>query len=138
MQCEKPCFLLIDELDKVDHAFEAILLELLSVWQLRIPKLGNIKARSIPLVCPSIEERRMGDPLRRRSSYLRVEHPAAERETKIVTLRTPGSSHEFHAETAGLVKALRGWILERPSSVSRILDLGLAFKVLGSDKLRRR
>jgi hypothetical protein len=63
-------------------------------------------------VCTSIEERRIGDPLRRRSSYLRVEHSTAEREAKIVTLRTPGSSHEFHAGMAGLAKALRGWILE--------------------------
>jgi MoxR-like ATPase len=50
LQCEKPCVLLIDELDKVDHAFEALLLELLSVWQLSLPKLGTIKARSIPFV----------------------------------------------------------------------------------------
>jgi MoxR-like ATPase len=50
LQCEKPCVLLIDELDKVDHAFEATLLELLSVWQLSIPKLGTIRASSIPFV----------------------------------------------------------------------------------------
>jgi MoxR-like ATPase len=53
LQCEKPCVLLIDELDKVDHAFEALLLELLSVWQLSIPKLGTINARSKP-PCGSI------------------------------------------------------------------------------------
>ena len=81
LQYEKPCVLLIDELDKVDHAFEALLLELLSVWQLSIPKLGTIKARSVPfVVLTSNEERRIGDPLRRRSFYLRVEHPTAERE----------------------------------------------------------
>jgi MoxR-like ATPase len=79
LQCEKPRVLLIDELDKVDHAFEALLLELLSVWQFSIPKLGTIKARSIPfVVLTSNEERRIGDPLRRRSFYLRVEHPRAE------------------------------------------------------------
>ena len=50
LQYEKPCVLLIDELDKVDHAFEAMLLELLSVWTLSIPKLGTIRARSIPFV----------------------------------------------------------------------------------------
>ncbi len=85
LRYEKPCVLLIDELDKVDHAFEALLLELLSVWQLSIPKLGTIKARSIPfVVLTSNEERRIGDPLRRRSFYLRVEHPTAEREAEIV------------------------------------------------------
>ena len=115
LQCERPCVLLIDELDKVDHAFEALLLELLSVWQLSIPKLGTIRARSIPfVVLTSNEERRIGDPLRRRSFYLRVEHPTAEREAEIVALRTPDSTHEFHAGMAGLAKALRGWSMEKP------------------------
>ncbi len=136
LQCERPCVLLIDELDKVDHAFEALLLELLSVWQLSIPKLGTIKARSIPfVVLTSNEERRIGDPLRRRSFYLRVEHPTAEREAEIVALRTPDSTHEFHAGMAGLAKALRGWSLEKPPSVSEILDLAQALKVLGSEQI---
>ena len=136
LQCERPCVLLIDELDKVDHAFEALLLELLSVWQLSIPKLGTIKARSIPfVVLTSNEERRIGDPLRRRSFYLRVEHPTAEREAEIVALRTPDSSHEFHAGMAGLAKALRGWSMEKPPSVSEILDLAQALKVLGTEQI---
>jgi MoxR-like ATPase len=136
LQCEKPCVLLIDELDKVDHAFEALLLQLLSVWQLSIPKLGTIKARSIPfVVLTSNEERRIGDPLRRRSFYLRVEHPSAEQEAEIVALRTPDSTHEFHAGMAGLAKALRGWSLEKPPSVSEILDLAQALKILGTEKI---
>jgi len=136
LQCERPCVLLIDELDKVDHAFEALLLELLSVWQLSIPKLGTIRAKSIPfVVLTSNEERRIGDPLRRRSFYLRVEHPTAEREAQIVALRTPDSSREFHAGMAGLAKALRGWSLEKPPSVSEILDLAQALKVLGTEQI---
>jgi MoxR-like ATPase len=136
LQCEKPCVLLIDELDKVDHAFEALLLELLSVWRLSIPKLGTIKAKSIPfVVLTSNEERRIGDPLRRRSFYLRVEHPTAEREAEIVALRTPDSSREFHAGMAGLAQALRGWSLEKPPSVSEILDLAQALQILGADRV---
>ena len=136
LQYEKPCVLLIDELDKVDQAFEALLLEMLSVWQLSIPKLGTMKARSIPfVVLTSNEERRIGDPLRRRSFYLRVEHPTAEREAEIVALRTPDSSHEFHAGMAGLAKALRGWSLEKPPSVSEILDLAQALRVLGAERV---
>jgi MoxR-like ATPase len=128
---ETPCVLLIDELDKVDQAFEAILLELLSVWRLSVPKLGTVEARSIPfVVLTSNEERRIGDPLRRRSFYLRVEHPSAEREAEIVALRTPDSSREFHSGMAGLAKALRGWSLEKPPSVSEILDLAEALKIL--------
>jgi MoxR-like ATPase len=134
--CDKPCVLLIDELDKVDHAFEAILLELLSVWRLSVPKLGTVEARSIPfVVLTSNEERRIGDPLRRRSFYLRVEHPTAEREAEIVALRTPDSSPEFHAGMAGLAKALRGWSLEKPPSVSEILDLTDALKILGLEQV---
>jgi len=136
LQHDKSCVLLIDELDKVDQAFEAMLLELLSVWQMSIPKLGTIEARSIPfVVLTSNEERRIGDPLRRRSFYLRVEHPSAEREAEIVALRTPDSSPEFHAGMAGLAKALRGWSLEKPPSVSEILDLAQALNVLGSEQV---
>jgi MoxR-like ATPase len=132
LEYEKPCVLLIDELDKVDHAFEAMLLEVLSVWQLSIPKLGTAKARSIPfVVLTSNEERRIGDPLRRRSLYLRIEHPTPEREAEIVAIRTPHASQEFHAGMAGLAKALRGWSMEKAPSVSEIIDLAAALKVLG-------
>jgi MoxR-like ATPase len=133
---QKPCVLLIDELDKVDQAFEAMLLELLSAWQLSVPKLGTIKARSIPfVVLTSNEERRIGDPLRRRSFYLRVEHPSADREAQIVALRTPDSSRQFYAGMAGLARALRGWSLEKPPSVSEILDLAEALKILGHEQV---
>jgi MoxR-like ATPase len=133
--CEKPCVLLVDELDKVGHAFEALLLELMSVWRLSIPKLGTVEARSIPfVVLTSNEERRIGDPIRRRSFYLRVEHPTAQREAEIVALRTPDSSPEFHAGLAGVAKALRGWSLEKPPSVSEILDLAAALKILGHEQ----
>ena len=136
LEYRNPCVLLIDELDKVDHAFEAILLELLSAWQLSIPKLGTVEAESIPfVVLTSNEERRIGDPLRRRSFYLRIEHPTAEREAEIVRSRTPDSSHEFHAGMAGLAKALRGWSLEKPPSISEILDLAQALKVLGEERV---
>ena len=134
--CERPCVLLVDEIDKVDQAFEAMLLELLSVYRLSVPKLGTIEARSIPfVVLTSNEERRIGDPLRRRSFYLRVEHPTAEREAEIVALRTPDSSPEFHAGLAGLAKALRGWSLEKAPSVSEILDLADALKILGHEQV---
>jgi len=132
----RPCVLLIDELDKVDYAFEAILLELLSVWQLSIPKLGVIKAKTIPfVVLTSNEERRIGDPLRRRSLYLRVEHPTPQREAKILRMRTPNQSAGFHQGMAGLAKALRGWSLEKPPSISEMLDLAQALEVLGKQEI---
>jgi MoxR-like ATPase len=133
---DKRCVLLIDELDKVDQAFEAMLLEILSVWRLSIPKLGTIKAQTIPfVVLTSNEERRLGDPLRRRSFYLRIEHPTPEREATILQLRTPHAPAEFHRGMAGLAKALRGWSLEKPPSISEMLDLAQALHALGRERI---
>jgi len=130
------CVLLIDELDKVDQAFEAMLLELLSVWRISIPKLGLVTAESVPfVVLTSNEDRRIGDPLRRRSFYLRVEHPTPDREARILQLRIPEASAEFHEGMAGLAKALRGWSLEKPPSISEMLDLAQALKVLGKAEI---
>ena len=93
--------LLIDELDKVGPEFEAMLLELLSAWQLSIPKLGTIQAQDISIVViTSNEERRIGDPLRRRSLYLRIEHPTLEREAEIIARQVADSTPEFHASIA--------------------------------------
>lgn len=136
LQYEKRCVLLIDELDKVGQAFEATLLELLSVWRLSIPKLGTIKARTIPfVVLTSNEERRLGDPLRRRSFYLRIEHPTPEREATILQLRTPNAPLAFHRGMAGLAMALRGWSLEKPPSISEMLDLAQALHTLGKERI---
>jgi MoxR-like ATPase len=136
LQYSQRCVLLIDELDKVSQAFEAMLLELLSVWQLSIPKLGLIRAETIPFVIlTSNEERRIGDPLRRRSFYLRIDHPTPQREAKILRIRTPNQSAEFHQGMAGLAKALRGWSLEKPPSISEMLDLAQALEVLGEQRI---
>jgi MoxR-like ATPase len=133
---ESPCVLLIDELDKVDQAFEALMLELLSGWQVTIPKLGTIPAQSIPFVLlTSNEERRIGDPLRRRSFYLRIEHPTPETEARILKLRSPEASPDFHRSMAGLAKALRGWSLEKAPSISEMLDLAQALQVLGNERI---
>ena len=136
LQYPQRCVLLIDELDKVDQAFEAMLLELLSVWRLSIPKLGLVRAETIPfVVLTSNEERRIGDPLRRRSFYLRIDHPTPQREATILKLRTPNQSAEFHRGMAGLAKALRGWSLEKPPSISEMLDLAQALEVLGEERI---
>src|SRR5215831_13815752 len=110
---DKPCVLLVDEIDKVDHEFEALLLEVLSDWQLSIPKLGTIKAKTVPfVVLTSNEERRIGDPLRRRGFYLRFGYPTIERERQILELQTGRSGAGSHQQVAGLARALRGWSLE--------------------------
>src|ERR1700735_2062465 len=134
LECERPCVLLIDELDKVDDGFEAMLLEILSAWQLSIPEFGTVEARSIPfVVLTSNEERRLGAPLRRRSLYVRVEHPTPEREAEIIASRTPQANEDFHREMAGIARSFRNYSLENPPSVSEMIDFANALQLLGAD-----
>jgi MoxR-like ATPase len=129
---DRPCVLLVDEIDKVDQSFEALLLEILSAWQITIPKLGTVTAQSVPfVVLSSNEERRLGDPLRRRCFYLRFEDPTVERETEILTLRSRNKSSQLNGQIAGLAWALRGWNLEKPPSIAEMLDLAQALEILG-------
>jgi MoxR-like ATPase len=128
--------LLVDELDKVDQAFEAMLLEILSAWQVTVPKLGTVKAETIPfVVLSSNEERRLGDPLRRRCFYLRFEYPTVEREAEILAVQTQGQSEPLRAQLAGLARALRGWNMEKPPSIAEMLDLAKALELLGVDEI---
>jgi MoxR-like ATPase len=133
---EKPCVLLVDEIDKVDQAFEALLLEIFSEWQISVPKLGTIKAKTIPfVVLTSNEERRIGDPLRRRSFYIRFAHPSIAREREILTLHKSEDAFA-HDQLAGLAYALRGWSLEKPPSIAEILDVSRAMNILGIREVR--
>lgn len=133
---DKPCVLLIDELDKVDQAFEAMLLELLSAWQITVPKLGTIKAETVPfVVLSSNEERRLGDPLRRRCFYLRFEYPAIEREVEILSLRGTSQDRRLRGQVAGLACALRAWNMEKPPSIAEMLDLAKALEILGISEI---
>ncbi|PYS46089.1 MAG: ATPase [Acidobacteria bacterium] len=133
---EKPCVLLVDEIDKVDHEFEALLLEILSDWQLSIPKLGTVSARTVPfVVLTSNEERRIGDPLRRRSFYIRFDHPSIDRERQILALQTRCAGGNIHGQIAGLAQALRGWSLEKPPSIAEMLDVAQALEILGIEEI---
>lgn len=128
---KQPCVLLIDELDKVEQRVEATLLEILSVWQVSDPRLGTITAESIPLtILTSNEQRHLGDPIRRRSLYLRIDYPTAERESEIVARRTPEASAHTHRLIAGLAKALRAYRLEKPPSVAEMIDIALTVELL--------
>ncbi|MHB8656185.1 MAG: AAA family ATPase [Terriglobia bacterium] len=133
---DRPCVLLIDELDKVSHEFEALLLEILSAWQMTIPKLGTIKAETIPfVVLSSNEERRLGDPLRRRCFYLRMEYPTVEREAEILAVRSTTRDPALRGQLAGLARALRGWSLEKPPSIAEMLDLAKALEIMGAREI---
>src|SRR5260370_2950276 len=96
-----------------------MLLEALSAWQLSIPELGTVSAKSIPfVVLTSNEERRLGDPIRRRSLYLRIEHPTPEREAEIIASRTPNADDGVHREMAGIALSVRNHSVAKPQSVS--------------------
>ena len=133
----RPCVLLVDELDKVDHQFEALLLEILSAWQITVPKLGTIQAETVPfVVLSSNEERRLGDPLRRRCFYLRFEYPTVEREREILEIRSTTSEPALRGQLAGLAQALRGYSLEKPPSIAEMLDLARGLEILGVSEIQ--
>ena len=132
----RPCVLLIDEIDKVDQEIEALLLEVLSASQITVPKLGTIRATTIPfVVLSSNEERRLGDPLRRRCLYLRFEYPTVEREREILSVRSSSESLPLRGQLAGLAHALRGWNMEKPPSIAEMLDLAQALEILRVEEI---
>jgi MoxR-like ATPase len=132
----KPAVLLIDELDKVDQKFEALLLEILSDWQITVPKLGTVKARTIPfVVLTSNQVRRLGDPLRRRSLYHRIEHPDVKKEAEILDIRTVDAPLELKAQAVGLAQALRGYNLVKPPSIDEIIQFVRALQLLGRTEI---
>ena len=133
---DRPCVLLIDEIDKVDYGIEALLLEILSAWQISVPKLGTIQAKKPPLVVlTSNEERRLGDPLRRRCLYLRFEYPTIEQEREILCTRSKNDPLTRLGQLAGLAHALRGWNMEKPPSIAEMLDLAEALAIVGTDEI---
>ena len=133
---ERPCVLLVDEIDKTTQEIEAFFLECFSAFQLSIPKLGTVSALQKPfVVLTSNEERRLGDPLRRRCFYLRFEYPSIEREREILAVQGTGNSAQRNGQLAGLVHALRGWNMEKPPSIAEMLDLAKALEILGTDEI---
>jgi MoxR-like ATPase len=132
----RPCVLLIDELDKVDYGIEALLLEILSAWQITVPKLGTIPAVRKPfVVLTSNDERQLGHPLRRRCLYMRFEYPTLEQEREILAVRSKQDSIPCRGQLAGLAYALRGWNMEKPPSIAEMLDLAEALEILGTDEI---
>ena len=131
--------LLIDEIDRADEEFEAFLLELLSDFQVSIPELGTIVARTVPrVVLTSNGTRELSDALRRRCLYHHLDYPTPDRELRIILARVPGITVALARQVAGTVAELRRQELAKVPGIAETLDwaralLGLGVADLGAD-----
>ena len=131
------CVLLIDEIDKSDEAFEAFLLEVLSAYQVSVPELGVIVARTPPLVfLTSNNVRDLGDALKRRCLHLHIPLPDAHLEEKIVATRVPGVEAQLTRELVAFVQSLRDIELRKVPSISETVDWARALVLLHADALQ--
>lgn len=118
-----PVVLLIDEVDRVEVETEALLLEILSDYQVSIPELGTIHAKQIPLVfLTSNNTRELSEALKRRCLYLHVDYPTMEREKEIVLTQVPGVTQHLADQVARIVRSIRQLDLKKSPSVSETLD----------------
>ena len=136
-RAEKPV-LLIDEVDRADEEFEAFLLELLSDYQVSIPELGTITARSIPrVVLTSNGTRELSDALRRRCLYHYVDFPDIDREARILLTRLPGIDAGLALQVARLMREIRRQDLRKVPGVAEALDWAATLAGLGVHDLRQ-
>ena len=130
------CVLLIDEIDKSDEAFEAFLLEMLSAFQVSVPELGVIKARTPPLVfLTSNNVRDLGDALKRRCLHLHIPLPDQHLEERIVATRVPGVEAQLNRELVAFVQSLRDLELRKVPSISETVDWARALVLLHAEAL---
>ncbi len=133
---EKRSVLLIDEIDRSDDEFEALLLECLSDFQVSIPELGVIEAREKPLaILTSNGTRMISDALRRRCLYLYIDYPELEREVQIVRARFPDICAELAQQMVIFLRKARELNLRKPPSVSETLDWAEVLSILKVTKL---
>ena len=129
---EEPVVLLIDEVDRVEVETEALLLEILSDYQVSIPELGTVVAKQIPLVfLTSNNTRELSEALKRRCLYLHVDYPDLEREKEIVLTKVPGVSDNLAEQIARVVRSLRQLDLKKSPSVSETIDWARTLVLLG-------
>jgi MoxR-like ATPase len=133
---EKSPVLLIDEIDRADEEFEAYLLELLSEFQVSIPEIGTIKAKSIPfVVLTSNGTRELSDALRRRCFYHYVDYPSFDKELQIVNKRVPEIGPQLARQVVAFIQDLRKIDLQKVPGVAETLDWAAALLNLGITSL---
>jgi MoxR-like ATPase len=132
----EPVVLLIDEIDKTDQEFEAMLLELLSDFQISIPELGRIEARTHPVVLlTSNNSRELTEALKRRCLYLWLDYPTAERELEIVRLHAPDLPEKVAQRLIEVVGMVRELDLKKPPSIAESIDWARALLLLGAEDI---
>jgi MoxR-like ATPase len=135
----EPVVLLIDEIDKTDQEFEAMLLELLSDFQISIPELGRIEARTHPVVLlTSNNTRELTEALKRRCLYLWLDYPDLEHELAIVRLHTPELSETVARKLVEIVQQVRDLDLKKPPSIAESIDWARALLLLGAQDIDQR
>ncbi|MDP3984945.1 MAG: MoxR family ATPase [Acidimicrobiia bacterium] len=118
-----PVVLLIDEVDRVEIETEALLLEVLSDFQVSIPELGTVTASSTPfVVLTSNNTRELSEALKRRCLFLHISYPEPDREKQILLQRVPGLSEDLAGQIARIVRSIRGMDLKKAPSVSESID----------------
>jgi MoxR-like ATPase len=128
--------LLIDEVDKVDFEFEALLLEILSDFQVTVPELGTVKGTRHPfVVLTSNNTRELSEALKRRCLYLYLDYPTVEREKEIVLSRVPDAPEQLADQLVRIVRSLRQLELKKPPSISETLDWARTLLELGFDTI---
>ncbi|MEA2378653.1 MAG: hypothetical protein QOD13_2560 [Thermoleophilaceae bacterium] len=133
---EQPVVLLIDEIDKTDQEFEAMLLEVLSDFQISIPELGRVDARTRPLVLlTSNNSRELTEALKRRCLYLWLDYPTVERELEIVHLHAPELDERIARKLVEVVHMVRALDLKKPPSIAESIDWARALILLGADDI---
>jgi MoxR-like ATPase len=136
IEAEDRVVLLIDEIDRADEEFEAFLLEVLSDFQVTVPELGTIVARSRPyVILTSNRTRELHDALKRRCLYHWIDHPSVAREIEIVELRVPGVPERLAEEAARFAAELRSLDLQKPPGLAETIDWVRALTALGQQEL---
>jgi len=136
IQAEEQTLLLIDEVDKSDPEFEAFLLEVLSDFQVTVPEIGTLEARSMPLVyLTSNDAREMSDALKRRCLHLYIDFPEEKAEVEILDSKVPGIDQRLAQELVGVMQRLRKLDLKKTPSISETLDWARALLVLNASEL---
>jgi MoxR-like ATPase len=133
---EDPVVLLIDEIDKTDQEFEAMLLELLSDFQISIPELGRIDATTQPVVLlTSNNTRELTEALKRRCLYLWLDYPSVEHELEIVRLHTPELADSTAKKLVEIIHQVRELDLKKPPSIAESIDWARSLLLLGADDI---